>query len=154
MVAELLIPWLRWRRLVLELRRRGGGARETGAFLLTRRGENKVLHCFYYDDLDPRCLDHGNIEFDGKGYVSLWRFCSENEMRVTADVHTHPGPWVGQSPADMAHPMICQPGHMALIVPRYALGSSWTLRGVGVHRYLGGGKWRSDQERQVRLTLL
>src|SRR5258708_39717022 len=110
-----------WRALLHELARRGGGHRESGAFLLGKRlGGRRVVRSFIcYDDLDPHCLDSGIVVFDGAGYGPLWQHCRKTRQEVVADVHTHGGS-ARQSSADRDHPMIAIPGHVALIVPRFA----------------------------------
>ena len=52
-----------WDEGLAELRRRGDGRRESGAFLLGRvEGDRRVVERFvYYDDVDPRALDTGII---------------------------------------------------------------------------------------------
>lgn len=145
---------LMW-RLLREIRRRGRGRRESGAFLLGSAGQMKVSRFICYEDLDPHALDTGIISFDGSGYVPLWQLCREQKLRVLADVHTHPGDWTDQSGSDRTHPMISQEGHVALIVPRYAADTLPSLHGIGIHEYLGDHQWRTWQSKsgKVRLTL-
>src|SRR4051812_42321704 len=72
-----------WHAGIAELRRRGGGRHESGAFLLGERVERggverrRVRLFVYYDDLDPHCLDTGIVVFDGAGFGPLWRICRE-----------------------------------------------------------------------------
>ncbi len=54
--------WL-WMALVRELRKRGYGERESGAFLLAKHGSPHVTKFICYDDLDPTALDTGIIVF-------------------------------------------------------------------------------------------
>lgn len=140
-----------WHSLLSQLRDRGDGRRESGAFLLAERNSRRVTTIVYLDDLDPDCLT-GGISFNGIHYDKLWRLCSERGLAVIADVHTHPRAWVGQSPTDRENPMIAKPGHVALIVPSFAQGSL-SPAGIGVHRYLGDAGWSSaygrDAERLV-----
>lgn len=155
--------WLRlefsrttWWRLLRELRRRGGGRRESGAFLLGRRtsGVASIRDFVCYDDLDPRALKSGCVTFHGSGFPRLWEICRERDLQVIADVHTHPGRDTRQSGIDQRHPMIPVAGHIALIVPQFATGNRFSLRGVGVHEYRGGN-WKDrtgEQPAAVRLT--
>ena len=142
-LRRLTISRRLWRKLVLDLRRRGDNCRESGAFLLARVNSTKITTYVCYDDLDPNCLDDGIIVFRGGGYVILWERCLKTQLKVVADVHTHPGFWTNQSHADKTHPMVGLPGHLALIVPNFARGNSLSLRGVGTHRYLGNHEWKS-----------
>lgn len=131
-----------WRGLIKELGRRGGGRRESGAFLLTRRGENRrVSRIEYFDDLDPNCLT-GNIHFDGPAFSKLWDICEQEGLVVVADIHTHPGRSVHQSMIDIENPMVAREGHVALIVPHLATRAV-RPREVGVHRYEGDDGWTS-----------
>ena len=75
--SDLRIARMTWLSLVWQLRRRGGGGRESGAFLLGPRMGGRVSSFVCYDDLDPRSLDTGIIRFDGRGYVPLWKRCRD-----------------------------------------------------------------------------
>ena len=147
--------WL-WRKLILDLRRRGKRRRESGAFLLAQADRTRITAHACYDDLDSHCLDSGIIIFRGGGYVPLWDRCLKKQQRVIADVHTHPGTWTDQSHADQTHPMVGLPGHLALIIPNFAQGNSMSLRGVGIHRYQGNHQWQSfpNDRSQFALFLL
>ena len=132
-----------------------GGNRESGAFLLAPREEaaRRVMRVVYFDDLDSECLV-GGIHIRGAAFSRLWDICAEEELRVIADVHTHPSSWVGQSCTDRANPMIAMEGHLALIVPDY--GSRLVhAREVGVHEYRGHRGWTSwfgsSAERMLRI---
>jgi len=150
--------WL-WRRLILELRRRGQGRNESGAFLLAPQDNdaNRVTSFVCYDDLDPDAYEGGAIAFHAVGHAALWDLCGKRGLRVLADVHTHPGSYIRQSPIDQHNPMVPLLGHTALILPNFANTPWWTLASAGVYEYLGNFEWRShsraDGQRPVRLTL-
>jgi proteasome lid subunit RPN8/RPN11 len=131
-----------WREMLAELKRRGGGLRESGGFLLgDSAGDGRtVTQVVYLDDLDPDCLT-GGISFDGLAYSKLWDICDAEEKVVIGDVHTHPGGDVRQSEIDAANPMLAMGGHVALIVPNFAAGAI-VANQVGVHRYDGVG-WQT-----------
>jgi len=128
-----------WESMITELGRRGHGTRESGAFLLADRSGDRrtVTRVVYLDDLDPTCLT-GGIEFDGLAYSKLWDICDAEQRVVTADVHTHPGPGIHQSSIDAENPMVAQKGHVALIIPDFAMRAVHPGE-VGVHRYDGRG---------------
>jgi proteasome lid subunit RPN8/RPN11 len=127
--------------LLNELGARGGGRRESGAFLLVpRTGRPTVTRIVYFDDLDPHCLT-GGISIDGSAYPGLWQICREQGLRVAGDVHTHPRGWVGQSQTDQDNPMVATLGHLALIVPYFAQRGC-RLGQLGVHEYLGDAGWQ------------
>lgn len=140
---KIYIPISLWKEMIRELYRRGEEVRESGAFLLSKSDELIVREFICYDDLDPNCLDKGYIDFNGRGFISLWKYCQEKGLKVLCDVHTHPGKWTLQSELDRLHPMIAVPGHLALIIPSFAATKNQLLQGVGVHKYLGNFQWRS-----------
>lgn len=130
-----------WRNGVLELRRRAAGVRESGAFLLGRKGRatHRIERFVYYDDMDPTCFRNGIVEFDGRKLGAVWRLCRDFDLDVVADVHVHPGGH-GQSSSDQANPIMAEVGHLALILPDFA-----TRRvnpgGIGIYQYLGSRRW-------------
>lgn len=157
--AGITVPVLMWRHVLRELRRRGAGRRESGAFLLRahRAGHRRIARFICYDDLDPTSCQSGAIAFHANGYAALWEYCRENAVEVIADVHTHPGPNVDQSGIDQRHPMVPVVGHTAMIVPHFAATAWWSLEKVGVYEYLGNFTWRAHGpakgQRRVKLTL-
>ncbi len=130
-----------WSQGLAELRRRGEGRRESGAFLLgTRNGDLRRIQRFiFYNDLDPLCLRTGIVIFHASGYGKLWRLCREMALTVVADIHTHPK-LAFQSMADRRHPMIATSGHIALIVPNFAL-CPVRVQDLGIFEYKGDHKW-------------
>jgi hypothetical protein len=148
--ARLRFATEAWAELLEELRLRGEGKRESGAFLLAERDRDRrtIARAIYFDDLDPRCLT-GGIAFNGAHFGKLWSICRDNGLTVTADVHTHPGSWVGQSGIDAENPMIARHGHLALIVPDLA-ANDVDPDAVGVHEYLGDDGWRSSYGRKAK----
>jgi proteasome lid subunit RPN8/RPN11 len=142
-----------WEELLQKLRERGGGVRESGAFLLGAGtgAERTAQRIVLYDDLDPNCLDQGYVHFDGRYYSNLWEICALELLSVVADVHTHPyGP--GQSHSDRTHPMIAIPGHLALIVPNFAQGAV-AAADVGVYVYRGRHRWSAYRGRRAASVL-
>jgi hypothetical protein len=156
---QIRVPVWLWRRVILDLRRRGGGRRESGAFLLGADGGRRVVTTSYicYDDLDPHAYQGGGIAFHAVGCAALWAHCRERRVEILADVHTHPGSGIGQSDIDQRNPMIPVAGHTAIIVPRFGHAPWWTLKGVGIYEYLGNFAWHShtrESTQRVALTLL
>lgn len=144
-LKKIRIPLWTWRCLVRELKRRGNGERETGAFLLgcVNGHTSRVEAVLYYDDLDPAALETGMVTFHGAGYAALYDHCRQHKLDVIADIHTHPGRDVRQSGIDRRKPMLPTPGHTAMIAPRYGDTSPWSLKEVGVYEYLGHFQWRT-----------
>ena len=152
------IPIWLWRRLILQLRRRGQGTGESGAFLLGPHcASGRVTAFVCYDDLDPHAYRSGAIAFHAVGHAALWERCKSKSLRVLADVHTHPSQYVGQSTTDQRNPMIPLQGHTAVILPNFGNTPWWSLDAVGIYEYLGDFKWRnqtmSHGARRVMLTL-
>jgi hypothetical protein len=145
--ARLLFDAVLFREVIHELARRGGGSRESGAFLMTDRDHaasslpQPVTAVAYYDDLDPDCCRTGAITFHGDGYTALAARCRRDRLRVIGDIHTHPSDRVAQSRTDAAHPMIALDGHVALIAPRFAIAVT-DAQALGVHVRENGG-WAS-----------
>jgi len=124
------------------LRQRGCGyTRESGAFLLGRVQDDiaRIVDFVLYDDLDPNCLNTGIVCFDGRYFGRLWEICTQRDLTVVADVHTHPGR-SDQSDSDRNHPMISRAGHIALIVPRFAVKPVRRSE-IGIYRYQGAKLW-------------
>ena len=158
-ISTIRLPVLVWARLIFDLRRRGAGKGESGAFLFGREGENppRVIAYVCYDDFDPDAYQNGAIAFHAVGYAALWKHCKENKLEVLADVHTHPGFDVHQSGIDQRHPMLPVTGHTAMIIANYANTAWWSLRAVGIYEYLGNFRWcahtASEQPPRIKLTL-
>ena len=153
---QVKIPLLLWMRLLRQLRKRGGGHRESGAFLLGKTGSRKVSRFLCYDDLDPAALESGIVTVHAIGFVRLWEICQKQNLRVLADVHTHPSSWIDQSESDRTHPMVAQRGHLAMILPNYAKPNRKTLGGAAVYEYLGDHQWKfwPTKSGPIKTTLL
>ena len=138
---EILCSARVWRAGVTELRRRAGGQRESGGFLLGSKGKARRIEEFvFYDDIDPNALSTGIVEIDGRQLGDLWGLCRKTERTVVADVHVHPGGF-GQSASDRANPIMAEVGHIAIILPHFATQAS-APGGIGVYEYLGSRQWR------------
>ena len=147
---RLSCPSRLWHNGLFELKRRGAGQRESGAFLLGHiHKQRRVITRFaYYDDFDTHCLETGIVMFDGAGYGPLWQLCQSLETMVVADIHTHPGA-ARQSLDDQANPMIATPGHIALIVPGFAQRVvPWDQ--LGIYEYQGGHQWADYSGKTAR----
>jgi len=139
---ELSCSWLLWGCLHAMLRERGRNrTRESGAFLLGHRadGRARIVDFVLYDDLDPHCLDSGIVRFDGRYFGELWAICKRHGLSVVADIHVHPG-GASQSDSDRDHPMISRAGHIALVLPHFAVRAQ-SRREIGIYRYWGSKRW-------------
>jgi proteasome lid subunit RPN8/RPN11 len=152
--SRIRITPRRWDALIEELRVRGNGDRESGAFLLARadgRHARTVDRIVYFDDVDPTCLT-GGITIQSSGFAALSNICNAHGLRVIADVHTHPGAWVEQSGIDRANPMIATRGHVAVIVPNFAAAAVRASE-CGVHVYRGSHTWDAHKGSAARKQL-
>ena len=146
--TNLYVNRLLWISLITELKKRGKGKIESGAFLLGKKNTKTVLEFICFDDLDPTCLT-GMIEFKAAGFNKLWKYCNEKNLAVIADVHTHPKGWTNQSQTDIENPMVCIKGHIALIIPWFAQKKAQLIKGVGVFEYLGSSKWKTHKSKNL-----
>ena len=132
-----------WNAGLSEIKCRGAGRRESGAFLLGKEshGIRRIQRFLYYDDLDPHCLDQGYVRFNGAAYGPLWQICQSSDLRVVGDIHTHPGAAI-QSYSDRQNPMVAIKGHIALIVPYF--GKQIVLsHELGIYEYEGEHRWKN-----------
>ena len=149
---DLSIAPFVWNGLLDGLRVRGQGYRESGAFLLGPQGlPRRVTSVVFHDELDPAAFDTGIIVIDGGCMGDLWRICRERGESVVADVHTHGGD-AGISESDRMHPIIAEPGHVAMIVPHFA-AEPVRLAEIGLYRYLGDFSWQTLTPSFLRPTI-
>lgn len=152
----LEVPTPLWKALIDDLRQRGFGKRESGAFLLgTMDGDVRRVQAWVpYDELNANALSAGYVRLNTSAFTRLWAICADTCRTVVADVHTHPG-GPHQSRSDRANPMISQAGHFALIVPKFARGHV-APHDVSVNIYLGSKQWASfftrDAQALIHLT--
>lgn len=134
------------------LKRRCGGYRESGAFLLGRDvgATRQIQEFLYYDDIDETCFANGIVEFDGRKLGRVWKYCREHSLKVVADVHVHPG-GCKQSSSDQSNPIIAEAGHFALILPNFATGRPQPAS-IGIFEYLGNRRWH-DHSRDGKKIL-
>lgn len=148
-MAEIYMPRHNWARLLNELWLRSEGFHESGAFLLGIRDHARrcVGEWILYDDYDPASLASGIVTLDGTNLGRLWAHCQKHRLEIVADIHTHPF-GARQSPSDRDNPIVAIPGHIALIVPRFARPPV-QLVDIKAYEYLGGKKWRNCPPRTL-----
>lgn len=145
---EIVCDRATWFDGVAELRRRAGGRRESGAFLLGTMDKRRIIREFvFYDDIDPNSLKTGMVQIDGRKLGTLWNYCRKKSCRVVADIHVHPGHFQ-QSSSDQANPVIAEVGHIAFILPQFATRGI-TPGAMGVYQYLGARQWRDRSYEQL-----
>ena len=145
-----------WLKLIRGLRKRGGNRRESGAFLLGRKDNDKVTKVIYYDELEPDVSSSGIIVFSQVGHIELFSLLKELDLEVKADIHTHPGQNTQQSASDQRHPMIRLKGHIAMIAPNFAQKKFLLPRECSAYLYQGSFSWKQlmNEAFPIRLTLL
>jgi len=158
MSAPLLeLPASLWASLIEHLRVQGAGVRESGGFLLGRKGDGgRVATRFLpYEQLQADALHNDYVALTAASFATLWDVCRREGVSVVADIHTHRF-GAGQSLSDRANPMVAIAGHIAFIAPRYAQG--WVrLQNTRMYLYQGNHTWTAfagdDVARRVRLTV-
>lgn len=152
MSAPLLeIPAQQWIAMIDHLRCQGGGVRESGAFLLGTKtnGIRTVADFIPYEQLQADALHDDYVALTAESFSALWDVCRRKQMSVVADVHTHRF-GVLQSRSDRENPMVALPGHIALIVPKFAQGRPH-LEDVGMYIYRGNHEWSAFAGTSVSL---
>lgn len=145
-----------WADGVQQLERRTrGGRQESGAYLLGTElpdGGRRILEFVYYDDIDPRALETGEVTIRQTALPRLWEHCRMRGYGVVADVHVHPGS-CRQSPSDMASPVMPRAGHIAMILPDFAKGAP-EPGAIGIYEFLGAGRWADHSSAGRRFVKL
>ena len=129
-----------WLKLIIGLRRRGAGIRESGGFLLCNPGKSKVIKIVFYDQFDKSVSESGIIKF--KGGAVFFEYLAKEKLEVLADIHTHPTQNTGQSESDKKNPMIRTIGHIAMIAPNYAKNFLLSPNQCSIYEYLGHFDWK------------
>lgn len=145
-----------WADGVRQLERRTrGGRQESGAYLLGTElpdGGRRILEFVYYDDIDPRALETGEVTIRQTALPRLWEHCRRRGYGVVADVHVHPGA-CRQSGSDMANPVMPRAGHIAMILPDFARGAP-EPGAIGIYEFLGAGRWADHSSAGRRFVKL
>lgn len=120
---------------------RGGGRRESGAFLLGKSEDARrtVSHYLLHDDLEQSALDTGIIGLTSVGFRKLAEEARSLGLDVVADIHTHPRE-AFFSLTDRQNPMVPRVGHLAFVVPNYATGNP-SVEECAMYRYAGNHEW-------------
>lgn len=140
----LEIPKSMYGALIADLAKSGQGIKEAGAFLLGKAdGQCRTVSSYLmYDTVATESSRiHSYVAFTAEEMARAWEHCYTTGLQVVADIHTHPfGP--KQSITDRNHPIVSVPGHIALIVPYFAIRNPQPID-LGIHLFEGAGQWRS-----------
>lgn len=82
----------------------------------------------------------GNYTMRRESLRRMGRLLNRQGLTVLAQVHTHPGEWVGHSRYDDAHAYSQRDGALSLVWPHYGASLPHTLGGIGVHERRTG-RW-------------
>lgn len=151
------ISIIKWLTLTWGLRKKGERKRESGAFLISKNGSDKISKIVFYDELDPNAFKSGIIVFDGKYYSKLDKILQDFDGIVIADIHTHPiSCSTQQSDSDKNHPMCRLKGHIAFIAPNYASNLLLMPKDCGAYLYEGSFQWKTlvNESFPLNITLL
>src|SRR4051812_20041678 len=104
-----------WEETWKGLRERGRLERETACIWGGRRNiaEQLVERVYFFDDFGEIESYEAYHRAPAETVAAIFRSLRENGHVIVADVHTHPGEWVGLSGTDKAHPIEYRPGLIA-----------------------------------------
>lgn len=63
-------------------------------------------------------------------------------LEIIAEIHSHPGYWVGHSLTDDKNPFVLADGNISIVVPRFAEEGMEPLWKCGIHVYCAGDGWK------------
>ena len=109
-IKTIKVPVLLWAKVIRDLRRRGKGVRESGAFLLGRldNSQPRVTSYVCYDDIDPDAYQLGAIAFHASGCAALLAALPRPRSAVA---HRRPH---ASRPRRQAEPHRCPSSNVAL----------------------------------------
>lgn len=138
-----------WRTAMTELDRRGARRHEAGVFFLGSmiNGQRLVEDLVFYDDLDANAYQTGVCVLHAPAFAHLWSICRERKLTVVADAHTHGGVAI-QSESDRTNPMVARSGHVAIIVPNFAIAPV-PMGQLGIYEYQGNHTWSDRSPRRT-----
>ena len=150
MPRELVVPHDIWLETWTGLRKRGAGRREAACIWGGYRtdAQETVEAVLFFDDFGPTIAGALSHRTPRDVTTAAFSRLRESGFVIVADVHSHPDEWVGLSPVDRAHPIEYRVGLRAVVLPHYAIGEP-SIRGVGLHEYLGNGRWQQFDEPDV-----
>jgi hypothetical protein len=96
----------------------------------------------------------GSFEVSAESNARVVMLLNELELVLLAQIHTHPGAWVGHSNGDNDGAFMPYEDFISIVVPSYARGGIWPLHMCGVHRFRGRVFLRlnkAEVERDFRL---
>lgn len=117
----------------------GAGRHECVAYWLAPRASRTVA-----ESRHPRhTASATGYEVDGAWLTELFLELGRQGSRVVAQLHTHPGGWVGHSGIDDGFAVLPILGLVSIVVPRFA-ADGIQPSGCGVFVLTDAGTWRAD----------
>ena len=117
----------------------GAGRRECVTYWLAPRGGDTVAELRH-----PRHTASATAyEVDGEWLTDLFLELGTKGWRVVAQIHSHPGGWVGHSGIDDGFAALPVPGLVSIVVPQFA-AEGIRPSGCGVFVLPEPGRWRAD----------
>jgi len=143
-----------WNETWSGLRKRGGARRESACIWAGDRTKDseRVSRVVYLDDLPDVTAGMKHHRASREATRALFQDLRKHGEQIVADVHTHPRAWVGLSTVDEEHPIEFRPGLPAIVIPNLARGSP-RVEAIGLHEYLGHGRWQRLEEVQLYLKI-
>lgn len=142
-LSFLVVSQAIWNETWEGLRLRSGNSRESACVWGGHRSEtsDEATQVHFIDDLPG--IERGRLSHQTPREATelLFGDLRRSGQSIVADVHSHPGSWVGLSETDSTHPIEYRIGLFALVLPRFANGKP-SLASAGVHIYLGNGNWK------------
>ncbi len=77
----------------------------------------------------------GSFQVSAQANADVTAFACEHQLRLVAQIHSHPGPFVGHSPGDDVGAPFVFSGFYSIVVPLYGAHGVVPLTGCGIHVY-------------------
>lgn len=131
----ITIPDYFWERMLDEFARRTRAVEQVCYFDGVRCGEDGMVVAL---TLPHAQLFRDHFEVSPDAMSQAGKHLRRFQLRRLAQVHTHPGPWVGHSPWDDAKAYSQLEGAVSLVLPNHARARP-RLEEAGVHLRRAGG---------------
>lgn len=153
-MKPIMVTQQLWEETWIGLRARGNGRREAACIWSGKRSPDGDIarSVTFLDDLPGVRASARYHRLSRETIKALFDLLRERQEVIVADIHTHPSDWVDLSPTDEEHPIEFRRGLPAMIIPNFAKFAP-ALDGLGLHEYLGDGKWRRLDSEEVEQVL-
>lgn len=147
--SSLSVPTKLFHATLKALQVRSGGKCESAAIWagIVHGNMWNAEQVFYHHEL---CNDRAtalSLELTEKAKFFLYTHLAEQNLRLVALLHTHPGKWVGLSQIDAKNQISSRLGFWSIVVPRYGR-KPWSLRSMGFHIRIENG-WRRLRAKEI-----